>query len=342
MSDTPGPPTAVADETENWPRRIEVGIALLTGVAGIVALGFTAQSLGQTAEQLSVSQKEVSNAEQGQITDRYTAAVEILGDDAMQVRLGGIYALQRIMEDSPRDQPSIVNVLSAYIRTRATISEEKQSATAQSAPDVQAALSVLTERGPSRDGGANLDLRQAGLKGASFPQSAFPVKKNAIAQLGGANLSGTDLRGVWLSGADLRTAYAEHVNLAGAHLDQANLQDIELRDSAMSKTSLVYANLHEAGLVGADLRDTRVTMANLTNAWLIDADLRDAGMIGANLSNTYLYGADLRGSDVTVEQVVSAWPDATTRLPPKVAKDPRVVRRIAESEARNAKPSGDR
>ncbi|WP_371621563.1 hypothetical protein OG245_00620 [Streptomyces sp. NBC_01116] len=43
---------------------------------------------------------------EGQITDRYTAAVGNLGEDKMDVRLGGIYALERIMQDSRRDQPT--------------------------------------------------------------------------------------------------------------------------------------------------------------------------------------------------------------------------------------------
>jgi len=34
--------------------------------------------------------------EQGQITDRYTKAVEQLGSDKLDVRIGGIYALERI------------------------------------------------------------------------------------------------------------------------------------------------------------------------------------------------------------------------------------------------------
>src|SRR4029453_11591667 len=37
---------------------------------------------------------------QGHITDRYTKAIEQLGRDKLDVRLGGIYALERIATDS--------------------------------------------------------------------------------------------------------------------------------------------------------------------------------------------------------------------------------------------------
>lgn len=42
-----------------------------------------------------------------------------LGEDKTEVRLVGIYALQRVMQDSRRDHPTIANVLATYIRTHA-------------------------------------------------------------------------------------------------------------------------------------------------------------------------------------------------------------------------------
>ena len=56
---------------------------------------------------------------EGHLTDRYTKAVEQLGSDKIEVRLGGIYALERLMRDSSTDQPTIVEVLAAYIRRHA-------------------------------------------------------------------------------------------------------------------------------------------------------------------------------------------------------------------------------
>jgi hypothetical protein len=67
---------------------------------------------------------------EGQITDRFSRAIDQLGAiqpggaaDAdgkpkinLEVRLGGIYALERIAHDSPKDQWSIMEVLTAYLR----------------------------------------------------------------------------------------------------------------------------------------------------------------------------------------------------------------------------------
>jgi hypothetical protein len=44
---------------------------------------------------------------EGHVTDRYTKAIEQLGSERLDVRLGAIYALERIMIDSGRDHPTI-------------------------------------------------------------------------------------------------------------------------------------------------------------------------------------------------------------------------------------------
>ena len=68
---------------------------LITGLAGLAALGG-----------LAVTTHTYRLAEQGHLTDRYTKAIEQLGSATLDVRLGGIYALEQIATDSrqTRDQ----------------------------------------------------------------------------------------------------------------------------------------------------------------------------------------------------------------------------------------------
>lgn len=49
-------------------------------------------------------------------TERYTAAAAQLGNGAAAVRLGGVYALARIADDSVRDRPTCPEVSCAYLR----------------------------------------------------------------------------------------------------------------------------------------------------------------------------------------------------------------------------------
>ncbi len=63
--------------------------------------------------------QRVEVAREGQITDRFTRAVDQLGKkDQIEIRLGGIYALERIARDSQKDHWTVMEVLTAYVRTR--------------------------------------------------------------------------------------------------------------------------------------------------------------------------------------------------------------------------------
>ena len=85
------------------------------------------------------------------MTDHYTKAIEQLGSDKLDVRIGGIYALERIAHDSARDHPTVMEVFTAFIREHSLEpwppSDDGGQETEQSArPDVQAALTVVGRR----------------------------------------------------------------------------------------------------------------------------------------------------------------------------------------------------
>ena len=85
----------------------------------LVTLGaglFAAGALVFTARNFSLSRRTFELTEQGQVTDRFTKAIEQLGSDKLDVRLGGIYALERIARDSAKDHPTVMEVLTAFIR----------------------------------------------------------------------------------------------------------------------------------------------------------------------------------------------------------------------------------
>jgi hypothetical protein len=64
---------------------------LLTLIAGLFAAG----ALVFTARNFTLSRRTIELTEQGQVTERYTKAIEQLGSDKLDVRIGGIYALER-------------------------------------------------------------------------------------------------------------------------------------------------------------------------------------------------------------------------------------------------------
>lgn len=68
---------------------------LLTFSAGLFAAG----ALIFTARNFTLSRRAFQLTEQGQVTERYTKAIEQLGSEKLDVRIGGIYALERVARD---------------------------------------------------------------------------------------------------------------------------------------------------------------------------------------------------------------------------------------------------
>ena len=268
---------------------------MLTALAAVGALVFTALSLQATRE--------------GQLTDRFSKAVEQLGtEDSLEVRLGGIYALERIAFDSARDHPVVMEVLSAYVREHAPLPMCTSTASSEHpATDVQAILTVLARRDQKRDDDAldlnNTCLRSAvlgssSLVGADLGGTDLSGAHLAVADLSGANLSGADLGAADLTTADLTTAdlsgalfdvaNLDSTNVAGADLTHAHLERANLTSANLTSANLTYAYLERANLTSANL-----TAANLTAARLIYANLTDADLTGARLIYASLTAADL-------------------------------------------------
>jgi Flp pilus assembly protein TadB len=55
---------------------------------------------------------------QRRITESFSKAVDQLGSDKLEVRLGGIYSLERISKESPDDYWTVMETLTASIRER--------------------------------------------------------------------------------------------------------------------------------------------------------------------------------------------------------------------------------
>jgi hypothetical protein len=98
-----------------------------------------------------VSRRTLELTEQGQVTDRYTKAIEQLGSEKLDVRIGGIYALKRIARDSARVHPTVMEVLTAFIREHSHEQWPPSGQGQSTRPDIQAALTVVGRRDPHRD-----------------------------------------------------------------------------------------------------------------------------------------------------------------------------------------------
>lgn len=260
----------LAAKPDNWQRA--AAIASLLSVLAVGAGLVVTNKYNREQQELAL---------QGQITDRFTKAIEQLGQTDPQkidVRLGAIYALQRIMRDSATDQPAVVDVLSAFVRVHAPRDHNQRLDAIEAPPvDIQAALTVLIRRDPTRDGESHVDLSETDLDSAN---------------LADANLAGADLSRTTLIAADLSRAKLPGADLIFAQLDEANL---------------VEANLVEANLVGSDLQRAKLTGADLTGADLSGAFFSRANVYQAKFRDAKLHPAEL-------DRAIRASPTPESRL----------------------------
>jgi len=194
---------------------------------------------------------QARTAQQGHITDRFSAAVEHLGSKELPVRLGGIYALWRLADDSAaRDEKAVWDILCAFIRhpphEPEKVAEKNEAANQRPVrPDIQTILDLLataTAASRRKAAGYRLDLNNSRLYHAILSLAKLPG-----ADLYGAILSGADLSSAELYGADLTGAYLTDADLTDADLSGANLSSAELSGAELSQAkNLTQAQLDAA------------------------------------------------------------------------------------------------
>jgi hypothetical protein len=224
--------------------------------------------------------QQVRIGREGHITDRLSRAIDQIGSSNLDVRLGGLYALERIAKNSPDDRVTVQFLMAAFVRNHAPWPTGTEAGQGKSqnearhpwlryhAPDVQTAIHVLARR----------------------PR----MEKRTLV----------------LSHVNLRGLHLEHGNLSHAEFTNSNLACAILRDSRFDRSDFHSADLQAADLIGsvfvaADLRNSNLKSANLSACNLTNADLR-----GADLSGATLDGCDLAGAKASCK---TKFPDTFDR-----------------------------
>lgn len=245
-----------------------------------------------------VAQKQVDVAEQGHITDRINKAVEGLGaektvQDAdgtrtepnLEVRIGAIYALERIARKSDEDHVQIMEILCAYVR--------------HNSPADSAADHPRLEW----EAAARQNMQTSIVSGQREFDKHKPIGSAPNAQ----NKSGAS------GPADDDHVFEWVTNIAKPNPDIAACIEVIRRRSPrqiqiernatdvspdgyqldLSHSNLQRANLYKASLFGADLTESRLDGAHLVDADLSGTYSYNVTFIGAhllrtNLSNAYL------------------------------------------------------
>jgi uncharacterized protein YjbI with pentapeptide repeats len=298
---------------------------ILSGVAVLTGLIFAWQQLGQTSDNLRVSQE-------GQITDRFSRAVDQLGSDDLTARLGGIYALERIARDSPRDYGPVMEVLTAFVRQESLLPVSAVATPATSAPsiplEVKAVLKVIGRRTPAQitaelETGGCLEL--TGINAVGVDVAGYDLRNTCWdrSDLRGATMLRADLAGTTFVGSALSQANLDSVNASAANFYQADLSGANLSRADLRNANLLAADLSNATLQGTNFGEANILGTNLRNALLLGADLSGANVLNADFTGAVLSGANLASVEgLTAEQIEPAIVDSATQLPPGIDVPP--------------------
>ena len=263
----PGDPTAIRDLSYAIAVLLGVLMAASTVPFALIRVWINDRTIKAAERSTTAAERTTNGAEQGLITDRINTAVTGLGvektvkqpapdgtttentDANIEVRLGAVYALERLSQDSDRDHMQIMEILCAYIRTNAPWHPKTPGPFKGPRADIQAALTVIGRRAPDkidleRNKGFWLDLRDADLRGAILQDGDF-----AQARLWRRNFQSAVLACTNLIGADLW-----HADLSGAHLIQTRFDaNTDLEDTTFDKARVFKTDFSKTSVTQMQL-----------------------------------------------------------------------------------------
>lgn len=253
---------------------------LLTGLAGLVAGGTIALGV-----------RTYLTNRRMQVSERYAKAIGMLASDKLDERLGGIYALEHIMRESPPDHEVVVEVLVAFIR------EHSSERLRPIPPDV-----TVTADPNSRwtDDG---NLREP-----DEPSAAFTVGSDiqaAIDVIGRRPIRPErlklDFRDCDLIAANFERAMLNNATFHNCNLDRANFRDAAMYRAAFSQCHAAGVSFQSADLQGAHFHRSTITYAgyrgaNISMLTITLSDITHSDFIASEASVVSLSHSDARGA----------------------------------------------
>ena len=218
-----------------------------------------------------VAERQADTAQQRLLNERYERGAEMLGSEVLSVRLGGIYALERLAAEHPeRYHVQVMKLFCAFVRNPTEDAGSEEGVDVEGKPphvvaplreDVQAVMEVIGKR-----------------------------------RVGHLALEGKDRFRLDLHGSDLRGAQLEWANLASAPwTDWTGVSEAEIFTYTDS-TDLSEARLCSARLAFAKLSKANLSGACVCRAWLTRTDLSGADLTDASVHGALRWGPIVSGT----------------------------------------------
>ena len=268
-------------------------------------------------------------AQRGLLNERFQKGAEMLGSEVLSVRLGGIYALDRLVSEYPDIfHLQVMKLFAAFVvdRTRAQTAEQigtiTDSATSEceepSKPspasfgevsdEIDLFFAADREVGPVPGLAKDVEEVMRLISKRDEKRIALESKEEIRMNLADASLPGlifheADFSKFDFTKADLRRVRGWEARLTkavlpGADLSGANLHGADFRDADMRRVNLTAARLRGADLKNANLGLVDLASQNLWKGATFPSKLEGARLEGADLSGANLVHADMRGASL--------------------------------------------
>lgn len=324
------------DRTE--PLALRVHYLAIVGFIGV--LGGILAALAAYIR-IFTNERQTTAQEQGLITDRINKAVENLGatrtlKDAdgterhvpnLEVRIGGIYALERIARENLRYHIQVLEILCAYVRENSPVDratmfdlpkwspfqpstfpfnfEKDRDRAANHLVRLRGRIDTWTERGDNEnDTGATETwanklppLRQdivAAVKVISrrnAEQRAVEPRIDGTAM--DARTMSFDLSYSNLQKADFAGSYLAGFSFEGTALDAATFEDAIIVNSRFDHASMICLRAYGVHTSGSGFNHVSFECAHFSGSYFRHCHLVDAGLVGANFNSAVLDNVDL-------------------------------------------------
>jgi hypothetical protein len=227
---------------------------IIGGFGLLLGLYATFKNVKIAQDNHRVALENLRVTEEGKLTERFSKAVELLGNTNLDVKLGGIYALERIARDSLKDHWTVMEILTAFVRE-------------QSVRWYKSSQRWITD-----------DFQNISYLDPVQPEINISVDVQAALTVIG--------RRKWVDQERRKTIELSGSFLAGAMLFDANLNSSNLTAINLTDATIYDSNLNNTVLIKAILVGTNFGYTKLDEAYLDEADLTGAELIGVDLSTT--------------------------------------------------------
>ncbi len=322
--------------------------AALTAIAAVFGAVFLTWRTVVAHWQARASQEQASVARESHYTTLFTKAVEQLGttrevvetstiigsssgpvprienktrtEPNIEVRLGAIYALERIAHDSERDHWPIMEVLCAYVRKNAgdgesipehfDFNEDNEELEAEIiANDERAAISDRLKS--IRGWVANLDFPRSDIQAALTVIGRRSEGRRAweAQRAGDPSSPGDyrlDFRNANLQKADIQGLFFERANFRGAKLDGALVRRCHLADAILNAAQIANANFEHADITLASFASAKLYGTGFRKCLADKTRFAFARMYGGSFSEASLTEVDFSHSVFSATRMFSA------------------------------------